>query len=103
MSKNHDIDSTRQIVLLARNAGIGIKPGLVLAILQGLEETRAKHRKEWGRAEKAERDREEYLIAYEAAEAKLERVRELVEMRTLIGDPNLKALLLRALDGGDQT
>lgn len=56
MSKNHDIEATRQVVMQARDAGLGIKPGLVLAILQELEETRAKHRKEWGRAEAAERD-----------------------------------------------
>ena len=54
-SKSHDIKATREVVMRARDAGLGINPGLVLAILQELEETRAKHRKEWDRAEDAER------------------------------------------------
>ena len=55
MPRNHDIEATRQVVMQARDAGLGVNPGLVLAILQELEETRAKHRKEWGRVEGAER------------------------------------------------
>ena len=101
MSKNHDIDSTRQVVMRARNAGLGVKPGLVLAILQELEETRAKHRKEWGRAE--------------AAEAAVQRVRAKHAERVLVypngAEEHYCAVeensswpcdTIRALDGGEQ-
>lgn len=76
----------------AMSGGPSIRPDLVMRLAQELEETRAKHRQEWWRAE--------------AAEAAVQRVRELAENAKASRYESTEFLhplaILRALDGGDQ-
>lgn len=92
MTENLDLAQLRTKIQTAQSAP---SAGLVMKLIQELEEARARHRKAWGRAE--------------VAEAAVQRVRELAtvaqswasqmnmpRVRTLSGD------ILRVLDGGEQ-
>lgn len=81
-----------QINLRHTHESIGLSKSVAMKLIQELEETRARHRKAWGRAEKAE------AAVARVRELALESQAEVAQMNM----PNIRTLsgeILRALDG----